>query len=100
MCGYGLGYNCIQESSSRKEIQQLNPLSHSILIHSVPVAFQALHLLAGKLSQQVADNLRGLVRLLLHLTLPDSVERAEQPHFLQVADESLEVFGGFDLCFV
>jgi hypothetical protein len=71
--------------------------SHRVFVHSISVSFQALLLLAGKLTQQIADDLCILVRLLLHLTLPDGVERAEQPHFLQVADKNLQVFGGFDL---
>jgi hypothetical protein len=71
--------------------------SHSIFVHCVSVFLQALLLLAGKLTQQIADEPRVLVCLLLHLALSNGVERAEQPHLLQVADESLQVFGGFDL---
>jgi hypothetical protein len=35
--------------------------------------------------------------LLLDLAFTDCIERSEEPHFLQVADEHLQVFCGFDL---
>jgi hypothetical protein len=35
--------------------------------------------------------------MLLDLAFADCVERSEEPHFLQVADERLQVFCGFDL---
>lgn len=54
-------------------------------------------LFAGKLTQQLSHNLRALICLLLDLAFTDCVERSEEPHFLQVADERLQVFGGFDL---
>jgi len=72
-------------------------LSNGIFIHSIPTRFHILLLLAGNLTQEIADDPRVLVRFLLHLTLSNGVQRAEQPHFLQVADEGLKVFGGFDL---
>lgn len=50
-----------------------------------------------KLTQQVAHKLRILISLLLYLTLSHGVEGPEKPHFLQVADEHLQVLGGFDL---
>ena len=68
-----------------------------IFIHGISTSLHRPLLLARKLAQQIPNNPRVLVRLLLHLTLPDSVERAKEPHFLQVADEHLQVFGGFDL---
>lgn len=54
-------------------------------------------LLAGQLTQELSHNLRALIRLLLDLAFADRVERAKEPHFLQVADERLQVFCGFDL---
>jgi hypothetical protein len=54
-------------------------------------------LFAGKLTQKLSHDLRALVCLLLDLAFADRVERPEEPHFLQVADERLQVFCGFDL---
>jgi hypothetical protein len=54
-------------------------------------------LFAGKLTQELSHDLRALVCLLLDLAFADRVEGPEEPHFLQVADERLQVFCGFDL---
>lgn len=54
-------------------------------------------LFAGKLTQELSHDLRAFVCLLLDLAFADCVERSEEPHFLQVADERLQVFCGFDL---
>jgi hypothetical protein len=80
-----------------REISNATFPSHRVFIRSISVSLQALLLLARKLTQQITNDFCILIRLLLHLTLPDGVERAEQPHFLQVADKNLQVFGGFDL---
>ena len=64
-------------------------------IHCFAIGAGAL--LAGELAQELSYNLRALVRLLLDLAFANRVERSEKPHFLQVADERLQVFCGFDL---
>lgn len=51
----------------------------------------------GKLTQELSHDLRTLVGLLLDLAFANGVERPEKPHLLQVADERLQVFCGFDL---
>ena len=60
-------------------------------------SIRAVALLARQLTQQLSYNLRALVCLLLDLAFADRVEGAKEPHFLQVADEHLQVFSGFDL---
>ena len=54
-------------------------------------------LFAGKLTQELSHDFRALVCLLLDLAFAYRVERAKEPHFLQVADERLQIFCGFDL---
>jgi hypothetical protein len=73
-------------------------------VHSEPLGFfnhgLPIHtsvLLARKLPQQLSHKLRAFVGLLLDLAFADGVQRPEQPHFLQVANEHLQVFCGFDL---
>lgn len=66
-------------------------------VHRVFIGAVAFMLFAGKLTQQLSHDLRALICLLLDLTFADSVERPEEPHLLQVADERLQVLCGFDL---
>jgi hypothetical protein len=91
--GYRAAIPPFKQSPSRHRVRSYKPLQP--LNHTLPLRTSAL--LARKLAQQLSHKLRALISLLLDLALTNSIQRPEQPHFLQVADEHLQVFCGFDL---
>lgn len=66
-------------------------------VHRFSIGAVSLLLFTGELTQEFSHNFRALVCLLLNLAFANRVERPEEPHFLQVADECLQVLCSFDL---
>lgn len=54
-------------------------------------------LLLRELFQQIRDSFRVLLGLLLHFAFPKRIQLAKEPHLLELADQSLDIFRRTDL---